>query len=156
MKTPRVRCLILACGNTLRGDDGIGPLLCAWAEERFASDPNVRAIACHQWAPDMAEDVAAAETVLFVDCALDQSPGQILVRDIAAASIQPGLVTHHLGAPELLDTAQKLYGSQPRRAVLLTVGAGSIELGEEFSPEVRTALPDARALLELTIRQLLA
>ena len=155
MHTPRVRCLILACGNTLRGDDGIGPLLCAWAEERFAEEPGVRAISCQQWTPDLAEDVAAAETVLFVDCALDQAAGQVLVREVLPLPLKPGLVTHHLGAPELLDTAQKLYGSQPRRAMLLTVGAGSIELGEELSPAVRTGIPDAQNLLEITVRRLL-
>lgn len=155
MNTPRVRCLILACGNTLRGDDGIGPFLCARAAERFAADARVRAVASHQWAPDMAEDVAGAETVVFIDCALDQAPGQILLRELSPAPIKPGLVTHHLGAPELLQTAEELYGARPGRAVLLTVGAGSIELGEELSPAVRAALPDAQELLEVTVLQLL-
>jgi|SRR5271165_1877559 len=155
MDTPRVRCLILACGNTLRGDDGIGPFLCAWAEERFAADPGVRTIASHQWTPDMAEEVAAAESVIFVDCSLDQAPGQILLRELAPAPLSPGLVTHHLGAAELLGVAEELYGARPRRACLLTIGAGSIELGEGLSPTVREMLPDAQALLELTIRQLL-
>ncbi|HWE83650.1 MAG TPA: hydrogenase maturation protease [Terracidiphilus sp.] len=155
MDTPRVRCLILGCGNTLRGDDGVGPLLCAWAEERFAGEPGVRAMASHQWSPEMAEDVAAADTVLFVDCSLDQAPGQVLLRELTAVPLKPGLVTHHLGAAELLRVAQDLYGAQPRRACLLTIGAGSIELGEELSPSIRAALPDAQALLELTVRQLL-
>lgn len=154
MNTPTVRCLILACGNTLRGDDGIGPLLCAWAEERFAAEPGVRAIASHQWSPEMAEDVAAAETVLFIDCALDQAPGQILLRELIPAAVKPGLVTHHLGAPELLRTAEELYGSRPRRALLLTIGAGSIELGEELSAAVRGAIPHAQELLEVTVQQL--
>ena len=150
-----VRCLILACGNTLRGDDGVGPALGAWATVHFAADPEIRTIISHQWAPDMAEDVAAAETVIFIDCALDQPPGQILLRELSPAQIKPGLVTHHLGAPELLHTAQNLYGRQPRRALLLTIGAGSIELGEELSEAVRAGLPDAQALLELTVQQLL-
>jgi len=155
MDTPRVRCLILGCGNTLRGDDGIGPLLCSWAEERFANEPGVRVVASHQWAPDMAEDVARAETALFIDCSLDQAPGQLLLRELAAAPLKPGLVTHHLGAAELLRVAQDLYGACPRRACLLTVGAGSIELGEVLSAEMQAALPDAQELLELTVCQLL-
>jgi hydrogenase maturation protease len=155
MKTPRVRCLILACGNTLRGDDGAGPLLCAWAAERFAGEPGVRAIASHQWTPDMAEDVAVADTVLFIDCALDQAPGQVLLRELSSAPLKPGLVTHHLGAPELLQVTQDLYGMQPKRACLLTVGAGSIELGESLSDAVNAALPEAQELLDLTVQQLL-
>jgi hydrogenase maturation protease len=155
MDTPKVRCLILGCGNTLRGDDGMGPSLCAWAEERFAEEPGVRAISCQQWTPDLAEDLAAADAVVFVDCALDQAPGQMLVREIAPASIQPGLVTHHLSAPELLRVAEEFYSRRPGRACLLTVGAGSIDVGEQLSPEMEAALPDAQALLESTVRQLL-
>jgi hydrogenase maturation protease len=103
----------------------------------------------------MAVEVAAADTVLFIDCALDQAPGQILLRELSPVPLKPGLVTHHLGAPELLQVTQDLYGGQPKRAVLLTVGAGSIELGEELSQAVREVRPDAQALLELTVRQLL-
>jgi hydrogenase maturation protease len=155
MNTSRVRCLILACGNTLRGDDGIGPLLSGWAEERFADQPGVRTISCQQWTPDLAEEVAAAEAVLFVDCSLDQAPGQMLLSEVAPAALQPGLVTHHLGAAELLRVAEELYGIRPRRACLLTIGAGSIDLGEQLSLAMQAAIPDARQLLELTIRQLL-
>lgn len=156
MEITKARCLILACGNTLRGDDGIGPFLCAWAEERFAGEPGVRAIASHQWTPDMAEDIASAETVLFIDCALDQAPGQLLLRELVPAPLKPGLVTHHLGAPELLHTALELFGSQPRRAFLLTVGAGTIELGENFSQPVLDAIPLACAKVEESVTRLLA
>jgi hydrogenase maturation protease len=155
MTSTPVRCLILACGNTLRGDDGLGPALGEWATEHFAANDGVRTIISHQWTPDMVEDVAAAGNVLFIDCALDQAPGQILLRELTPAPINPGLVTHHLGAPELLHTAQNLYGRQPRRALLLTIGAGSIELGEELTPTVSAALPDAQELLDLTVQQLL-
>ena len=150
-----IRCLILACGNTLRGDDGLGPLLGAWAEQRFAGDPRVRVIVSHQWTPDMAEDLAAAHAVLFVDCALDQAPGHSLLRELSPAPVKPGLVTHHLGAPELLRVAQELYGHTPRRACLLTVGAGSIDVGEELSSAVSEAVPGVRQLLEHTVLQLL-
>jgi hydrogenase maturation protease len=156
MDTPRVRCLVLACGNTLRGDDGIGPILGQWAEERFETNPEVRTVVSHQWTPDMAEDIAAAETALFVDCSLDQSPGKVLVRELVPAPLQPGLVTHHLGAPELLRVTEDLYGIRPRRACLLIIGAGSIEIGEGLSPAVQAALSHAQALLELTIQQLLS
>jgi hydrogenase maturation protease len=150
-----IRCLILACGNTLREDDGIGPFLAQWAEERWHDDQRIRVLCDHQWTPDMAQEIAAAETVIFVDCSVDQAPGQIMLRELSPASLKPGLVTHHLGAPELLSVAQELYGTRPRRACLFTVGAGSIELGEGLSPAVREALPDAQELLELTVGQLL-
>lgn len=155
MTSTPVRCLILACGSTLRGDDGVGPALGEWAEAHFAADPRVGVLSSQQWAPDMAQDVAVAETVLFIDCAIDQAPGQLILREIAATPMQPGLVTHHLGASELLRVAEELYGTVPRRACMLTVGAASIELGEGLSAAVTAALPDAQELLATTVQQLL-
>ena len=150
------RCLILACGNPLREDEGIGPFLASWAEERWREDPRVRVICESQWTPEMAEEVAESETVLFLDASLDQEPGQILLRDLSPVTLKPGLVTHHLGAAELLGVAQELYGIEPRRACLMTVGAGRIELGEGLSSAVQDALPAAKDLLESTVRQLLS
>ncbi len=150
-----IPCLILACGNSLREDDGVGPFLAQWAEERWRNDSRVRVLCDHQWTPDMAQEIAAAETVIFVDCTLDQAPGQILLRELRPATLKPGLVTHHLSAAELLRVAQDLYGMQPSRACLLTIGAGSTELGEALSSPVRDALPDAEELLDLTVSQLL-
>ena len=151
-----VRCLILACGNTLRGDDGVGPWLAAWAEERFEAVPAVRVLSRQQWTPDLAEDVAQAESVVFIDCSVESSPGEVRVHPVEPAPAGPGLATHHVGAAELLALARELYNSLPRKAVLLTVGAGSTELGETFSKIVADALPEACSLLETTIRNWIA
>ncbi|WP_162601135.1 hydrogenase maturation protease [Occallatibacter savannae] len=153
--TSAARCLILACGNTLRSDDGIGPLLASWAEDRWRNDSRVRILCDHQWTPELAEEVAAAETVLFIDCSLEQGPGEILLRDLSPASLKPGLVTHHIGAAELLSLAQDLYGKRPRTAQLLTIGPDSIELGEGLSEPVKQALAVAQRMLITTVQCLL-
>jgi hydrogenase maturation protease len=151
-----VRCLILACGNTLRGDDGVGPWLADWAQERFHAEPAVRVISRQQWTPDLAEDVAQAQSVLFVDCALDAAPGAICIAPVGPAGAQTGLATHHMGAAELLALSEELYASVPRQAFLLTLGAGSTDMGETFSPSVNAVLPEACRLVEKTVRRLLA
>jgi hypothetical protein len=61
-----------------------------------------------------------------------------------------------MGTSELLALSQELYASLPVDALLLTVGAGSTEMGETFSPSVNAVLPEACRLLESTVRQLLA
>ncbi len=151
-----VRCLILACGNTLRGDDGVGPWLAAWAEERFAAEPAVRVIARHQWTPDLAEDVAHAEAVIFIDCAVDAAPGAVRLARVEEAPVQAGLATHHVGGAELLALTRELYGSLPGSALQLTVGAGSTEMGETFSGAVSDALPSACKTLEAAVLRLVA
>lgn len=149
------RCLILACGNTLRSDDGVGPWLAAWAEERFASHPEVRVIARQQWTPDLAEDLASVESVLFIDCAVDIEPGTIRVAQVQPSPPQARLATHHTGAAELLALSEDLFASRPRNAWLLTIGAGSIDMGETFSPSVNEVLPQACKTLEATVTRML-
>ncbi len=156
MTLPPVRCLILACGNTLRADDGIGPYLAEWAEERFQAEPGVCVISRHQWTPELAEDAANARSVLFIDCSLEAAPGSVHLVPVRPASQSEGLATHHLGAAELLALSGRFYHSLPRNALLLTVGAGSLELTEEFSDPVQAALPEARRLVEVTVLRLLA
>src|SRR5450631_3389974 len=100
----QARCLILACGNTLREDDGVGPWLAAWAEERFGAEPRVRILARQQWTPDLAVDVAEAESVIFIDCGVGSNPGEVQIASVEAASPgKTGLATHHVGAAELLS-----------------------------------------------------
>ncbi len=147
------RCLILACGNTLRGDDGVGLWLAEWAERRFADQPGLRVLASFQWTPDLAEDVARAGSVLFIDCAVDSAPGSIKLAAVEPTPPGRGHSTHHLDAAELLALARDFYNSLPRNAQLLTIGAGSTELGEGFSDAVTAALPEACKVIEGTVSQ---
>jgi len=148
-------CLVLACGNTLRGDDGIGPRLAEWAAERFRGDSSVHVVARQQWTPDLAADVAAADSVLFVDSSVDSVPGLVSLVAVPSNRGNGETASHHLEAHELLGLTRSLYGSMSAHALLLTVGAGSTELGETFSDPVEAALPRARGVLEKTVLRFL-
>jgi hydrogenase maturation protease len=154
MNPERPRVLILACGNTLRSDDGIGPWLAAWAEDRFAGDPRVKVISRQQWTPDLAEDIAEAATVLFMDCSVESEPGAVKLTEVHPGSDLEGLATHHQSPSQLLALAAELFEATPRAAKLLTIGAGSTELGEVFTDAIREAIPHVCGLLEATILEL--
>jgi hydrogenase maturation protease len=156
MSRAPTRCLILACGNTLRSDDGVGPWLAEWAKQHFSNQPEIRVISRQQWTPDLAEDIAHSESVLFIDCSIESAPGSMHVIEVHPASGTQGLATHHQDGTDLLALSRELYNSLPGQALLLTVGAGSTELGEEFSGPVTAALPAACKLLEDTVLSLLA
>lgn len=156
MLNESVPCLILACGNTLRQDDGLGPYLAQWAEARWSEDRRVRVLWGQQWTPEMAEDIAQAHAVIFVDCAADCEPGLVHAMQVEPAEHAPALGTHHLDAAQLLSLSEHLYGVTPRSAFLLTVGAASLELREGLSTPVLAALPAARALLAETVHHLLS
>ena len=155
LKTNQIRCLILACGNTLREDDGVGPFLAQWAEERWRGDSRVRVLCDHQWTPEMVEEVAQAESVIFVDCATDCTPGFVRTMDVEPAGENSKIGTHHLDAGQLLTLSLQLYGAMPRSSLLLTVGAGSVELHEGLSEAVQAALPEACRMLQECVRRLL-
>ncbi|MGA7340159.1 MAG: hydrogenase maturation protease [Terracidiphilus sp.] len=147
-----VRCLILACGNTLRGDDGVGPWLADWAEEHFAAQAEVRVVSRQQWTPELAEEIAGAESVIFVDSSVATAPGAVRLTPVDPGSGKPAAGAHHMDAEDLLALGRELYGSLPRKALLLTVGAGASEMGEGFSVRVKAALPDTCDLLDHAVR----
>ncbi len=151
MRTEPSSCLILACGNTLRADDGIGQRLAQWAAERWRSDARIRVMSRQQWTPDLAPNIAVADSVLFLDCSIESEPGAVHLRSLTPQSSASGLSSHHTGAAELLALAQEFYGRTPRTSVLLTIGAGATDLGEGLTPAVSAAFPQACRLMEQTI-----
>jgi hydrogenase maturation protease len=144
-KTPEPRCLILACGNPLRGDDGAAWRLAELAQPQLPS--SVRVILQQQWTPELAEDIARADAALFVDCSLAAQPGSVTLESVTAATAFPSFLSHHVDAASLLRLSESLYGLVPATANLLLIGAFSLEHTEELSPAVKAAMPQALELL---------
>jgi len=141
------RCLILACGNPSRGDDGA-----AWRLAEMAAvaglPVGVRVIVQQQWTPELAEDLAGCEAALFVDCSIADEAGVVTLTAVKPAEIAPNYLTHHMDAAGLLRLAAELYGVGPERADLLVIGGQSLGYTEELSPAVEAALPRALALMQ--------
>jgi len=134
--------LILACGNSLRGDDAIA-LKIAEALEIGPSWPDMRVVAAHQLTPEMAEAISQAEIVIFVDASATTPPGTVLFEPILPSRVTPDTFTHDLDPRALLTLAQTLYGSSPAHAFTLNVGAESFELREGLTESVRASIPEA-------------
>jgi len=152
----KAQCLVLACGNTLRSDDGVGPKLAEWAAERFRNDPHVRVLAGQQFTPELAADVAAADSVLFVDASVKSPPGRVRLTPVSSRVNGADPASHDLSPNQLLGLTRSLYGSIKSHAMLLTVGVASTELGETFTAPVEAALPRAQGVLEKAVLRFLA
>ena len=133
-RPPQPKRLVLGIGNPLRGDDGIGALL---AEE--AGGRSVQ-----QLTPDLAEQLACLDAVLFIDAWLAPAGAtpQLLVMTPAAGVCE----SHRLEPAQLLAISQVLYGRAPE-AHLLLVPAHAFEHGTALSAPLKAALPAARGLL---------
>jgi len=140
--------LLLACGNCLRQDDGVGLRIAEEAEHLFPGS-QLRIIAAQQFTPEMADDLAHTDLAIFVDASAADEPGSIRFMPVAARD-EP-METHRLDPPALLSLAEGVCGHSPARAFLLTVGAGCFGYSEELSGPVRQAVPRALRLLSTLI-----
>jgi hydrogenase maturation protease len=156
ISTARMKCLVLACGNPLRSDDAVGLELARYAREWIRDWEAVAVvISATQWTPELAAEIASAESVIFLDCCTDNAPGKVALRVVEPCErVQPS--THHLHAAELLALSRDLYDALPLRAFLLTIGAASLAMHEGISDTVADALPIAKEKLKEVLKICLA
>lgn len=142
------RTLVIGYGNTLRGDDGVGPRVAEAVARR--GRPTVEALAVHQLTPELAARIADAELVIFVDARLAVAPSESChVHEIGPDA--PGPADGHVCEPRsLLALARSLFGASPE-ALAVTIPAIDLTFGERLSPtalrEMETALRAIDGLL---------
>ena len=143
--------LVIGYGNELRGDDAAGYRLA----ERLADDPAVAergatVLARRQLTPDLALDLSRVRRLVLLDATTGLAAGEVaLQRIVAEDAAGAGASSHHMTPEILLGLTAELYGSAPD-TWLLSIGAASLELGDDLSTEVTAALDRARAkVLEL-------
>jgi len=120
--------LVIGYGNTLRRDDGVGPRV---AESIAALGwPEVEALACALLTPELAEPVARAGTVVFVDASVE-APRQVQLRRLEPAD-SSRILAHAADPRTLLALARDVFGHVPR-AWWLTIPIEDLGIGEELS-----------------------
>jgi hydrogenase maturation protease len=135
------RFLIIGYGNPLKSDDGVG-----WraAEElsQQISSPEVKIVRAHQLTPELSEEAARAELVIFIDARGEGPPGEVGWQNIRvdAGSQKALLHSHDLSPAAILELANDLYGKAPL-GYLLTVSGQHFEDGESLSKAVLSAIP---------------
>ncbi len=133
--------LVIGYGNSLRGDDGAGQrvaeLVNDWQLDR------VRSLSLHQLTPELAADIAEAETVIFVDATspTEEPSTQIQVVPIQAKET-PTHWAHFQDPRSLLALTQRVYGTVPPSWWIL-IPAVDFEFGEQFSAITQQGIIDA-------------
>jgi hydrogenase maturation protease len=144
--------LILACGNSLRADDGAALVLANWLRERWC-DPETEIRSQQQWTSELAETISRAELVIFVDASASVAAGEVACVALGPIYESRASLTHQTSPVTLLALAQQLYGKSPIRAYLVTIGGASFRMHEGLSVVVQRAIPSAvdciRALISV-------
>jgi hydrogenase maturation protease len=142
-----VRLLVIGYGNTLRGDDGVGPRV-AEAVEALKL-PGVRTFTCQQLSPEHAELISQAERVVFVDAAVD-APKEVQLRELVPGETTQ-LMAHAADPRTMLALARDVFGHAPT-AWWLTIPAVNLEFSEVLTPETQRRLAEAVKKIQSVFR----
>lgn len=136
------KALVLACGNILRGDDGVALHVLNYLRKALRKN-SAEFLFQQQWTPELAEPISQAQTVIFVDAGIGTTPGSVAYRQLQPGASQSCAHTHLTSVESLLLVAKELYGAHPERAYLVTIAGASFELEETLSDPVRRVIPCA-------------
>ncbi|GIX07223.1 MAG: hypothetical protein KatS3mg115_1626 [Candidatus Poribacteria bacterium] len=138
--------LLLALGNTLRGDDGVGP----WIAEQLREDPRVLEAVdieiTHQLLIEHADQIAQYQQVVFVDAHTELETSQWLRIAPLEANPPASVSSHHLSPAALLQMARQLYGAQTE-GWIVSVRAERFQIGAGLSPKTQAAAKKAISAL---------
>lgn len=121
--------LVIGYGNDLRSDDAVGKI----ASKTIASWqlPNVDTLTLHQLTPELAEQIAQFDRVIFIDAYPASEDDSVRVEPLELTATNT--IVNHISNPRsLLTLVRDVYSRSPQ-AWLVTIPAVNFELGEEIS-----------------------
>jgi hydrogenase maturation protease len=141
--TPQSGILIVGYGNELRGDDAAGPV--AARNLAALNLHGVRVLVTQQLTPDLAETVAQATAVIFIDATAVGGRNEATLN-----RIQPdpeAVISAHIGQPPgLLALSLALYGTAPP-AWMAHIPARHFDLGSSLSEAAAQGVEQAVTII---------
>ena len=147
--------IIIACGNTLRGDDGLGPYIAECLQDMTGSDGvDLRIMSLPQLDVILASRLSEADLVIFVDARADDSEALVKIERIepAAGPVTPLHTSHTISMPVLLRIALDWYGAAPLCYAVLPKGY-DFSIGEVISGKALIAARNAMDKITKILQQ---
>lgn len=149
------RILIVAYGNPLRSDDGVGWRAADTLSQKL-STPNVEILRLHQLAPELADTLRGFDRVIFIDAACNENdgiePGNICIEEIATGIPDATAFTHGFSPQTVLELAADLYGIR-LPAFSVTIQGSNFDHGNVLSETVADALPHLISTVERLVSE---
>ena len=143
--------VIIGIGNTLRQDDGLGPIVV----ERLRSllnDSRVELLSPPSLTPELAASIWKARRVIFVDASEVLAPGEIEHRSVECDERADISLVHFLTPEALLVWTGRLYGCVPLAEIWL-MGVEQTGLSEELTPTVAGKLDELVVAVQQSVHQ---
>ncbi|OBA90716.1 hydrogenase maturation protease [Mycolicibacterium elephantis] len=152
IETSGCEVLVVGCGNLLRGDDGVGPILVRHLWERGVPD-GARLVDGGTAGMDVAFQMKGAKRVVIVDAAATgAAPGTVYkVPGAELAELPPlqGLHTHSFRWDHAIAFARWALGEAcPDDITVFLIEAGGVELGADLSEHVAAGMEKVIGLVE--------
>lgn len=149
---PGCRLLVVGCGNLLRGDDGVGPVLVRHLWERGLPD-GAQLVDGGTAGMDVAFRMRGARKVVLIDASRTGArPGTIYrVPGPEIADLPPleGMHTHAFRWDHALAFANWLLKDEyPEDVTVFLIEAENLDPGTELTPTVREAMDEVIELIE--------
>ena len=142
--------VVLAIGNTLLSDEGAGISVLNSLMPQTSKWDGVRFIDGGTLSFSLAAEIEGADNLIVLDAAkMGAEPGT--VRCFSGVNFdtfigQPKLSSHEVGLADLIDIA-RLTESLPSKRALVGIEPQTIDWGEQLSPAVDSAIPDAAGVV---------
>jgi hydrogenase maturation protease len=152
LEPPAYEVLVVGCGNLLRGDDGVGPVLIRHLWDRGVPT-GARLVDGGTAGMDVAFQMRGAQRVVIVDAsATGAAPGTVYrVPGEELGELPPleGLHTHSFRWDHAIAFARwALAEACPTDITVFLIEAAGVDLGAELSEPVRTAMEQVIELIE--------
>lgn len=149
---PGCAVLIIGCGNLLRGDDGVGPIMVRHLWERGMPD-GVRLVDGGTAGMDVAFQMRGAQRVIIIDAsATGAEPGTIYrVPSDELEQLPPleGLHTHSFRWDHAIAFARWVLADEcPTDITIFLIEAGDVTFGAELSEPVTAAMEKVMDMIE--------
>jgi hydrogenase maturation protease len=135
--------MVLGYGNTLRSDDGVGPLVAETIAGLHLV--GVETLVAGLLTPELADPISRVKTVVFVDASVD-APRDVQLRPCAPAESSQ-IMAHAADPKTMLALARDVYGHAPD-AYLLTIPVENLAIGEELTPFAKAGMARAIELIQ--------
>jgi hydrogenase maturation protease len=137
--------VVIGCGNLLRGDDAVGPVLVRHLWERGVPDRGVLLVDGGTAGMDVSFKMRGAGKVVIVDASSTGSPPGTVFQ-VPAAELEDlppldGFHSHSFRWDHALAFGRWLLGDDyPDDITVFLIEAGTVELGAELTPAVQEAM----------------
>lgn len=152
IRPPGCAVLIVGCGNLLRGDDGVGPVLVRHLWERGVPE-GARLVDGGTAGMDVAFQMRGAQRVVIVDASATGAQAGTVYRvpgeELADLPPLQGLHTHSFRWDHAIPFARWALGDAcPTDITVFLIEAAGVELGAELTEPVQAAMEQVIALVE--------